>query len=115
MLSEIEIANIERVVGAFIARRRPPVNIRDKLDLGFRINGQSVEIFEIHAAWRGAPTKEIESPVAKTTYVRTQNVWKLYWMRQDLKWHGYDPLPEVRTIEEIVEEIETDPWCCFWG
>lgn len=31
----------------------------------------------------------MESPVAKATYVKTQNIWKVYWMRADLRWHAY--------------------------
>ncbi|MFV0283729.1 MAG: DUF3024 domain-containing protein [Castellaniella sp.] len=36
-------------------------------------------------------------------------------MRADLKWHGYEPLPPVRTLEEFVAEVDADPCCCFWG
>ncbi|MGH8716972.1 MAG: DUF3024 domain-containing protein [Burkholderiales bacterium] len=30
-------------------------------------------------------------PVAKATYVKAQDVWKVFWQRADLKWHRYDP------------------------
>jgi hypothetical protein len=46
-------------------QRRPPPHIRPKLDLGFRILGHSVEIFEIRPCWRGPPDEKHESPVAK--------------------------------------------------
>ena len=49
----------------------------------------------------------MHSPVAKTTYVKIQDIWKIYWMRQDLKWQGYEPLPEFAIIEECLEEIWT--------
>ena len=52
-------------------RRRPPPHVRQKLDLGFRVTGQSVEIFEIRPAWRGSADEKHESAVAKATYVRT--------------------------------------------
>ncbi len=45
--SETEAKRYERQVGAFIEKRRPTEHIRGKLDIGFRIKGQSVEIFEI--------------------------------------------------------------------
>jgi hypothetical protein len=34
-LSEFEQKRCERIVGAFIEKRRPAAHIRDKLDLGF--------------------------------------------------------------------------------
>ena len=105
---------IEKAVGTFIEKRRPPAYIRKDLDLGFSVTGQSLEIFEIRPRWQHSE-EIMHSPVAKTTYVKIQDVWKIYWMRQDLKWHGYEPLPEVDTIEEFLAEVDSDPHHCFWG
>lgn len=82
--NELERKRIEKTVGRFIETRRPPPAIRSQLDLGFRLQGQSVELFEIRPVWDN-PSQKMESPVAKATYVKTQNVWKVYWMRADLK------------------------------
>jgi hypothetical protein len=114
VLSEIEQKKIEVVVGALITKRRPPPHLRMEVDLGFRLKGHSVEIFEVRPVWQGnGETREI--PVAKATFVATRKVWKLYWQRRDLKWHGYEPLPEARFIENITAEIDADPYACFWG
>jgi hypothetical protein len=98
-----------------MAQRRPPAHIRPKLDLGSRISGQSVSIFEIRPVWRGPPGERHESAVAKATYVRTRGVWRVFWMRRDLKWHSYDPAPEVRSIEEFVALVAEDQHACFFG
>lgn len=114
MLNEFDKKKVEAVVGAFIEKRRPPPHIRKELDLGFRLTGHSVEIFEVRPVWNGnGETHEV--PVAKATFVMSRKVWKLYWQRQNLKWYGYEPLPEVRAIEAIVAEIDADPHACFWG
>ena len=78
--NEFVIEMIEKEVAAFVEKRRPSVDIRPQLDLAFRVKGQSVEIFEIRPYWRD-PKRKIEIPVAKTTYVKTQKVWKVYWQR----------------------------------
>jgi hypothetical protein len=111
---EFTIHRLEKVVSTFVDKRRPPPLIRKDLDLGFKIKGQSIELFEIRPRWQH-PEEIMECPVAKTTYVKTQGVWKIYWMRQDLKWHYYDPLPEVDTIEKFLLEVDSDPYHCFWG
>jgi hypothetical protein len=113
-LSEFETKRCEKLVGQYVENHRPPAHIRNELDLDFCIKEQSVEIFEIRPAWR-EPGVKIETPVAKATYVKTQQIWKVYWQRADLKWHRYDPDPEVKTIEEFLDVVERDEYGCFYG
>ena len=113
-LSEFEIKRIESLTGKYIEKQRPPKEIRDKLDLGFRINGQSVEIFEIRPDWQDS-SRKIEWSVAKATYVKTTKIWKIFWQRADMKWHRYPPCPEVRDIEDFFSVVEKDEHGCFWG
>jgi len=58
-LSEFETKKIEKEVSAFVEKRRPPPHIRNEVDIGYRIEGQSVEIFKIRPHWRH-PGKKIE-------------------------------------------------------
>lgn len=113
-LSELERRRFERTVGEFIERRRPPAHIRPKLDLGFRVTGQSVEIFSLRPRW-DKPAVKMESAVARATLVKRQRVWKVFWQRADLKWHRYDPVPEVPSLERFLELVEKDGYSCFFG
>jgi hypothetical protein len=113
-LPEFEIKKIERAMSVFMQKRRPPISIRSKLDLGYRIAGQSVTLFEIRPQWNDLSLFR-ESPVAKAVYVRKKNIWKIYWMRADLKWHGYYPVPEVASIDEFLDVVDEDEDACFWG
>jgi hypothetical protein len=113
-VSEFETKQWEKVVGAFLDRRRPPPHLRDQLDLGFRVHGQSVEIFETRPYWLD-PTETIENPVAKATYVKSSRIWKVYWQRADLKWHRYDPNPEVATLQAFLDVVDKDQYACFFG
>jgi hypothetical protein len=112
--SEIETKKIEKAMAAFMEKRRPPRHIRSQLDLGYRISGQSVELFEIRPRY-DKPEIILEHDFAKTTYVRTQRIWKVFWMRADLKWHGYEPVPEVNSIEKFLEVVDQDQYYCFFG
>jgi hypothetical protein len=111
----IELAHVEHAVAAFMLRRRPPPRIRAELDLEHRIDGQSLVIFERRPAWRGAAGETIESMVAKVTYVRSRDQWRVYWQRADLRWHPYDPAPEVATVEEFLRLVDEDAYACFFG
>ena len=85
------------------------------MDLAFRVAGQSVEILETRPAWRGLVNEKHESPVAKATYVRSRGVWRVFWQRRDLKWHSYDPTPEVKSVEEFASLVGEDSHACFFG
>ncbi len=78
--NEIELFRIESALAEFVEKRRPPVELREKIDLGFRIERQSVVIFHTRPFWRD-PTKVMEEPVAKATFVRDSHRWKIYWQR----------------------------------
>ena len=113
-LNDIEKARFERPVREYIRAKRPPPHIRPELDFSYRFTNQSVEIFEIRPAWR-EPGKTIENKVAKATYVKRGNLWRVYWQRADLKWHRYEPSFEVRTIEEFLAVVDEDKHGCFYG
>lgn len=104
---------IETMEG-FLQRKRPSVEIRPKLDLGYKIEDQSVIIFEIRPQWN-KPEIIREEPVAKATFVKAKNNWKVFWMRADLKWHVYSPAPIVKNIGSFVKLVEEDEHHCFWG
>lgn len=113
-LDELETRRVEKAVAAFMARRRPPPHVRPELDLVHRIRGQSLELYEVRPAWR-RPGETVEQGVAKATYVRSRDVWKVYWPRADLKWHRYDPAPEVESVEEFLTLVDEDRHACFFG
>ena len=113
-LSEFEFVRARKVMDGYLDKNRPPPHIRKELDLGYELKNQSIDIFEIRPRWND-PSEILNHPVAKTTYVKTQKHWKVYWQRADLKWHGYDPCPFVKSLEEFVELVENDEYCCFFG
>ena len=109
-----ELQSYKLILDSFLEQRRPPVEIRDQVDIGYRIDKQSVEIFEIRPVFM-KPKKKTEIPVAKTTFERTSGSWKIYWQKSDLKWHAYDPIPVVKDLEKFTRIVNEDEMCCFWG
>lgn len=112
--SAFEQKRYENIVGQYIDARRPEPSARKDFDLGFRISGQSVEIFEIRPHFQDR-SNIIETPVAKATYVRPKDTWSIFWMRADLKWHSYEPDSSVKTLDDVIKVIDKDEFCCFWG
>ena len=111
--SEIEINKYKIQLEDFINLRRPPVEIRDQLDIEYSIKDQSIEMFEIRPQFQ---TKEIiHIPIAKATYIRKENKWKIFWQRADLKWHNYEPKKIVNNLSDFIKVVDTDEYHCFWG
>ena len=113
-ISEFEIKKCKREIEKFLSIRRPPVHLRNQVDFGYRIENQSVVLFEIRPEWRN-PDNKLELPFAKATYVKKHKHWRIYWQRQDLKWHSYTPMPSVQYFEEFLSIVNEDDNACFFG
>jgi hypothetical protein len=112
--SEFELKKIEKALAKFMKIRRPPAEIRSEVDLGYRLYGQSLELFEIRPQWDN-PSIIREHQFAKATFISTQKHWKIFWHRADLKWHGYKPDLTVPSIEKFFEVVTADEYGCFFG
>lgn len=108
------IVDIIEVMENYIAKIRPPEHIRDKLDIAYKIENQSVILQEIRPDFKN-PEKYFESDYAKATYIKSENKWKVYWMRSNLKWNLYSPQPEVDSLKQFVILVEEDSHHCFKG
>jgi hypothetical protein len=113
-LTKTQIQEIEKAAAKFMYYHRPPLEIREKLDIGYRIEGQSVYVFEIRPRW-DKPEVIHESPVAKTTFVKAKTHWKIFWIRANLKWYHYKPVPYVKNIARFFDVVGEDKLGCFWG
>jgi hypothetical protein len=43
----------------------------------------------------------------------TEKLWKIYWQRQDLKWHSYTPAQTVKYFEEFLSTVDEDANCSY--
>ena len=111
--SDIELERIDSVVGD-LCRKRNRSEVSDQLNLEYYVDHHDVVLFERRPAYSPF-VGVVDSPVAKFKYVRTKDEWRLYWMRRDLKWHGYDMLLSSKDLSDLVAEVDEDPFCCFFG
>ena len=71
-------------------------------------------IFEVRPRWR-QPGEKTEHGIAKATYVKSRELWTVYWLRQDLRWHRYEPDSEVGSLDEFLEVVDRDEYAAFFG
>ena len=110
----MQTLEVIEVMENFIAKKRPSEHIRHQVDLNYKIEDQSVIIFEIRPRW-DKPEIKMEPKISKATFIKAKNHWKVFWQRSDLKWHSYQPKPEVKSLNEFIKLVEEDKHGCFWG
>ena len=111
--NDLERRRIENTIGAMCRRRSPP-QFRDELEITYEIEGHNVSVYEVRPRWDN-PREKSKSGVARFKYVRSRKEWKLYWMRQDLKWHLYDPDEMPTDLESLVKVVDEDQLGAFFG
>ena len=110
----LESSEIIETLENYLDRVRPEPEIRDQLDIGYTMEGQSIILLEIRPIWN-KPGEIQNIPYAKASYIRSQRIWKIYWMRANLKWYGYDPTPSVKKLSTFLRIVDEDKLGCFKG
>lgn len=114
VLTDWQKAEIKVAADKYLGKRNKEIAAHtDQLRVDYRIEGQSVYIFEHRKRWKGEGFADFE--VAKATYVATTKKWKLFWMMRDLKWHAYMEDPIHDDIESVFKCVDEDDCCAFWG
>lgn len=99
---------------SYLTIARPAPEIRHQLDVGYEIEDHSIILLEIRPNWMN-PEIIQKFAFAKATFVKTQNVLKVYWMQSDLKWHAYEPSPIVPELSDFLRLVHEDEYHCFKG
>jgi hypothetical protein len=113
-LDALNTVDVIETMENYIEKIRPPEEIRNQLDVNYRIENQSIILFEIRPNWQDK-TQYRTYDFAKSTFEKKNGVWKIYWMRANLKWHLYEPAPVVKKLTDFLHILETDKFGCFRG
>lgn len=113
-LDLFDTLDVIAIMENFMLYKRPPEHMRDKIDLSYKIENQSIIIFEIRPHWKN-PEEVLESDVAKTTYIKVKKEWHVYWKRANGNWDPYPLEPIVATLEDFLRLVDEDKGACFWG
>jgi hypothetical protein len=113
-LDLLHTVEIIELMENYVQRVRPPEHIRDRLDINYKIESQSIILITIRPALLD-PSLKIESPYAKATYLKREDRWKIYWMPGNLKWTVYSDQPNVKNLKDFIAVVEADKFGCFHG
>lgn len=89
-----------------------PERMADKIKNVAEKSGNSYILYETRPAWDGSTKPWTKFSVAKMTFVKISDKWKLYWMRASGRWELYK---EYKSFNNVLNAIEKDKFGCFWG
>jgi hypothetical protein len=113
MFSSQELAEVHDLMRRLFSDRCNP-EVMDKVYLTYRIEDQTVILCEVRPSVRDPAIKSV-SDDAKFTFVRSRGVWKLYWMRANMKWARYEPARSRKSLRAILKVVDQDERGCFFG
>lgn len=115
MIGNIENSiELKEILETYIELRRPAPEIRKLVDLGYQVIGQSIILYEVRPSFLN-PNEIQNIGYAKATYVKSKNIWKVFWKRSDLKWHSYKKNTAVNDIQQFLKLVDVDEYRCFKG
>jgi len=110
---ELELKRIDRTVGELCRKCSPPEHA-DQLRTAYEVEGHSVTMYEERPPWDGVG-EWTRRGIARFRYLRSRDEWQLYWLRQDLRWHLYDPDEMPADLASLVALVAVDKYGAFFG
>lgn len=108
----VEFHEIKKAVKSWVESIRLPENLRALLDVAYRIEGRSIEIFMVQPQWRGEGSGKKEIPIVKISHIHDKEEWWIYCMRVTQKWALYD---KAKTLSNALVIVHLDKHGCFFG
>ncbi|GAC1532126.1 MAG: DUF3024 domain-containing protein [Acidimicrobiales bacterium] len=92
-----------------------PSHLRGEARVEADVRGNSVTIFDCRPPWHDRLTEWSRVPVTQLRYKPATKGWTLYWADRNGRWHRYEDLDADQPAQALLDEVEADPTCIFWG
>jgi Protein of unknown function (DUF3024) len=112
-LPEEDVAIARQYVDALNAGMPPPVAGRMRYELDSYRN--AITLVECAPLDFQDPNSEVyRVPFARLRFTRSRG-WELYWADRNSEFHVYDLIEPTQHIATLLDEIDRDPTCIFFG
>lgn len=95
--------------------QRVPEQVRDEIRIEHQPRGKSLTIVERRPPWKPELGPEWTTQrIAQLRYGDDLR-WRLYWADRNGRWHPYDQIKPASSPGPLLDELDRDPTCIFWG
>jgi hypothetical protein len=112
-LPETDIARARRWV---TARNVEIGELIDEMRVEMDVDPRAITIVECRPPWLEefgpAWTRQ---EIARLRYTASTSTWTLYWPDRNSQFHRYERLKPTPNLQRLLDEIDADPTCIFWG
>jgi len=108
-IPDLAVAKIKR----FCESRTSP-ELRHEMRLEVDLRGNWLMISDYRPLWQG-PGDWTRMKIAQVRYDPNLRSWSLYWADRNSRWHLYDDLEPTPNLDDVLNEIDEDPTCIFFG
>lgn len=109
VLPELDVEKVRR-----FCRNKIPDRLADEVRLEVTTRGKRISIHESRPVWKGAPGEWTSMPIAQLRY-DGEGGWTLYFGDRNGKWVLYFDLEPSQPVDLLIDELQGDPTCVFWG
>jgi len=111
MIPELDAARVRRW-----ASDHTPAEYLDEMRLEVDATPRSLTILDCRPPWSDSMGPEwIRTPIARLTYVMKRIEWTLYWPDRHSRFHRYGMAQPTQRVATLLDVIDADPICIFWG
>ena len=98
------------------AADRTPADLRDEMRVEVDETPRGLTILDCRPPWSDLVGDEwTRAPIARLAYSKQEGQWTLYYADSNERFHRYWDREPSRHVTELLEEIDADPTCIFWG
>ena len=77
---------------------------------------RGLTIFDCRPPWSELVGPEwTRNPIARLSYVKMRNEWTLYWPDRNSRFQRYWDAEPTQHVGELLDEVDADSACIFWG
>ncbi len=111
MLPSLDVAAIRHY-----CEQRVPPHALDQVRIELDVTDRAVTVVECRAPWREDYGPEwTRRGIARLRYTAKHKHWTLYWSDRNQRWHKYDLIAPTPDVLALLDELDRDPTCIFWG
>ncbi len=98
------------------AHDKTPAEFRDEMRVEVDETPRGLTILECRPPWSELIGSEwSRAPIARLAYSKKAGEWTLYYADRNDRFQRYWECGPSSHVTELLEEIDSDPICTFWG
>ena len=106
---QLAVKQIERY-----CENKIPLHAQEQIKMKYISRGNSFTLVESRVKWND-DSVWIDMKIAQMRFDNDSMLWRLYYPNRNEKWMVYEILEPKAEIQELLDDIDRDPICVFWG